>query len=237
MIEKTYEFRGKQFKIACIEEPGFQHPSWYMYEDESSVRDSLWQITPNSCVFDIGAACGSYTVPALASGASKIFAWSPQEQTGLSSSGRPADGIPDSDFLIETLILNGWRDKVEVIRSGLYDKTGWLNTVTQEFTLEEPPYSGDVIRVETFDSWFEDRNILEYSEVWLKIDVEGAEVEVLKGAENFIRNNKPVVFVENHIFKRASLEQEVRDFLIPIGYKEITSTPYHGVSHSLYRPK
>ena len=43
--------------------------------------------------------------------------------------------------------------------------------------------------------------------------------------------------VENHNFKRATLEQEIRELVTgTFGYKEVDTTPYHAISHSLYIP-
>ena len=75
---------------------------------------------------------------------------------------------------------------------------------------------------------------------WMKLDVEGAEVEVLKGAKDLISKFCPKIQVENHVFKRASLYEEVRELLIGgnLGarYEEISTVQYHSVSHSLYFP-
>jgi FkbM family methyltransferase len=49
----------------------------------------------------------------------------------------------------------------------------------------------------------------------LKIDVEGAELEVLMGAEQVLRKRKPYVFLEAH---SSVLEQSCRDALSAFGY-------------------
>ncbi|MEH1802652.1 MAG: FkbM family methyltransferase [Nostoc sp.] len=57
----------------------------------------------------------------------------------------------------------------------------------------------------------------------IKIDVEGAELEVLRGAENLLKEWKPSLLIEVHGFALpnfgTSLE-EFRDFLKSLGYKE-----------------
>jgi hypothetical protein len=71
----------------------------------------------------------------------------------------------------------------------------------------------------------------------MKLDVEGAEVHVLKGAEHLIRTLRPVLLIENHIFKASDLEAEVRNLLTKeMGYVEVSTSPYHSVSHSLFNP-
>lgn len=53
----------------------------------------------------------------------------------------------------------------------------------------------------------------------LKIDVEGAELEVLKGANETIRDFRPAAFLEvNHLERFGASESAVRDYLSPFGY-------------------
>lgn len=229
--ENSYSFKGHSYKVACATHSS-QHPSWYSFEDESSVRDAMWDVRPGACVFDVGAAYGSYTLTALAAGATRVFAWSPQ--------GEP--GIPhEREFLAESLRRNGWADRVTTYGTGVYDRDGWLNAMTQEFSVEPPTsFNNDVIQVGRLDSWYENDFVPNesknaYSEFWLKLDVEGAEVDVLRAATHLIGDLRPHIQVENHNFKRATIEAEVRAVLTGLGYREIVTNPYHAVSHSLYK--
>jgi len=62
----------------------------------------------------------------------------------------------------------------------------------------------------------------------IKIDVEGFEVEVLKGAEETIKRNKPVLLIECHGLK---IFKEVSNIMSRIGYKlkDITYKTHYGV--------
>lgn len=225
---REFSFRGKSFKVACVEQPNFQHPSWFTYEDEVSVRDELWKIVEGDVVFDIGAAYGSYSICALAVGAEKIYAWSPPQATP-----------PEPDLFGETLDLNGWRLKTVIYRRGLYSKTGWLDAASQAFTVEQPPVlTVDHIRVVTLDETAprEERGFFPGKIDWMKLDVEGAEVEVLRGAEQTIKRYRPRILVENHLFVRKTIGDEVRELLEGWGFKHQVTMPYHSVSHSLYLP-
>jgi hypothetical protein len=70
---------------------------------------------------------------------------------------------------------------------------------------------------------------------WIKIDVEGAELAVLRGAEQVIRRERPRLLVENHLFLYPSIEQEVKDFVLglDLGY-QVETRPHHSVSHSFF---
>lgn len=228
MLTKELTFRGKSFKIAYRDDIP-QHPSWYSFDDEISVREANWNISPGDVVLDIGAAYGSYTTTALVQGASYVCAWSPQ--------GRPGEET-EAETLRQTLALNRWSNRCHIIESGVYDRDGWLNTMTQEFHTSEPAKHNDIIKVSTMDSWMSTVDLQRID--WMKLDVEGAEPEVLKGARNLISKFKPKIQIENHIFKRASLYDEVRDLLtsgaLGVKYKEISTIKYHAISHSLYHP-
>lgn len=224
MQTRTLDFRGVPYKIVCFDTFA-QHPSWYSFEDEHEVRMRQWAIEPGDVVLDIGAAYGSYTLTALTQGASRIYAWSPQG---------PKDEELEKETLRKSLELNGWTDRCTVYGTGIFSESGWLDVNTQQVSPDKI-VSPDVIEVEPLDAW-RNRTKLERID-WVKLDVEGAEVEVLKSGARTIREFRPKIQVENHLFKRASIEQEVRDLLISWNYREIQSVPYHSVSHSVYHPR
>jgi FkbM family methyltransferase len=221
---KELSFLGHPYKISCMDTIP-NHPSWYSFEDEHIVRERNWIISPGDVVMDVGAAFGSYTLPALAQGAAFVWAWSPQ--------GMPGEP-PEADILLESLALNGWSDKCSIERSGVYSKEGWLDTVTQKYTFSKPINAPDyVIQVSTLDTWSHSKDLKKVD--WMKFDVEGAELEVLIGGKNLISKFQPKIQVENHVFKIPTIESDVRQFLVnEMGYKEISTVKYFTISHSLY---
>jgi FkbM family methyltransferase len=213
---KDLTFRGIPYKISATERIP-QDPSWFSFEDESIVRDRDWVVAPGDVVLDIGAAYGSYALTALASGASFVHTWNPN---------------PDENaVLLESLALNGWSDRAALHEEGLWSKTGFLRDTDLAFSETEPPAGG--FQVRTLDSYELGLSRLD----WMKLDVEGAEVEVLNGAAGLIAKFRPSVVVENHQFKDATLESRVVAFFSGIGYETVRVTPYHGVSHGLHVPK
>jgi len=231
VLTKELSFRGHPYKIAYVDRI-HTDPSWYSFEDESVVRDRTWDIRPGEIVFDVGAAYGSYTLTALACGAAFVYAWSPEAH--------PGGGPSEADLLEQSLKLNGWSDQCRVFPDiGCYSSRGTINTFTLKFepdTMVEKT-DGNRIAVSTFDEQILPRVVIRKDRSYvMKLDVEGAEVEVLKGAEQFILQARPRIQVENHQFKDASIEQRVRDWLTARGYLEVSTYPYGSVSHSLYVP-
>lgn len=78
----------------------------------------------------------------------------------------------------------------------------------------------DMIQTRTLDSYnFENVTLI-------KIDVEGHENSVLRGAQDTLRRCKPVIFLENgyHYHKHVHPDPEPHaQFLIPLGFKKVAS--------------
>lgn len=214
MIVKESSFRGVPFKIACDDDGSGAST----FVDEQDVRDRDWHITKDSCVLDIGAAYGSYALCALAVGAAYVYAWSPQREY--------------ADFMQESLIINGWEKKATVYKSGVYDRVGLLDMNRQ--VLVQDKTSDTIMEVGPLDDWYEkELQNLNYQTFHMKLDVESAELEVLRSGIKCIQGLRPTINIENH---SPALEQQVRSFLASLGYKEISTHPYHTVSHSLFIP-
>jgi FkbM family methyltransferase len=222
MLTRDLVFRGHSYKIACYETRP-DHASWYSFQDEASVRDAYWNIQPGDVVLDVGASFGSYTLTALACGAAFVYSWSPQ--------GYP--GETEADTLRASLKLNGWQDRCQVFNIGAYNRSGWLHTEYQQLLDSEPsPPDPYVIFVMPLD------DMPQLNKVdWMKLDVEGAEVEVIQGARKLITRYRPNLLIENHLFKRPNVVQELQAVLVgELGYKEVVTAAYNFVSHSLYMP-
>lgn len=227
---RTLEYRGHRFKIACVEN-GPTHASWFSFEDEKEVRQRAWNIAPGDVVFDVGACFGSYTLTALAAGAAKVFAWSP----GCHAPGEPTE----AELLQQSIELNGWMNRCEVFNWGVFDKIGYLDIETLKFSNANQSIGNYVIPVDLLDVWFnlERDAIPAAGKYWLKIDVEGAEEQVILSGLNLIRELRPTILLENHYFRRPTIEEEVRQLVLSLGYKERETVPHQTISHSLYTPK
>ena len=106
---------------------------------------------------------------------------------------------------------------VEIISKAVSDSVGRENFNMEGTGLSSIGESGDIVKTTTLDSE------LQVEPDIIKIDVEGAELKVLKGAENTIDNFRPVIFIEIH--KRDRLKsfdhepEDVKNILQEHGYK------------------
>lgn len=170
-------------------------------------------------MLDIGAAFGSYTIPALAQGA-RVVAFNPCQF--------------DSELLDLNLGLNPeMKKKCLHVRDGLYSKNGWFNPDTGAFSESEQAFPW--LKVRTLDSFLEERPGIG-TVTWLKMDVEGAELEVLKGAEKCIHMYKPKLLIENHEFQFSGIGKQVKEHIEGLGLGYSCDGPHQhcAVSHSYF---
>lgn len=239
-VKKVF-FRARSYEVVCRKDQP-NHASWYSFTDEVDVRNKWWNVKPGDVIVDAGSAYGSYAMAALVMGAEKIFCWSPEQDEYM--------------LFTASLDLNGWLRKVVVRRDGLWSRPGAVvpysferPTSFHEHARDAAAEAAGYVRrrnemmprafpVSTID------NVVLYEHEaakvdWLKVDVEGAEVEVIKGASELITRFKPKILVENHLFKDPSMKENVEaliKLLVP-SYVEVGTMPYHLVSHSLYESR
>jgi len=127
--------------------------------------------------------------------------------------------------LKENLAVNKIKN-VELVNSALGAQPGTLSLIRSEagsisatpsirgYAVEGEQSSIDV-PVTTLDEYLEEKS---WRPAVIKIDVEGAELEVLRGALNTLRVARPTVLVEVHGWEEASTA-DVRDLFSSVGYQ------------------
>jgi FkbM family methyltransferase len=218
-------FRGRAFSVP--DEPSYIAG---VFRDEESIRDRYWEITPGAVVVDVGCHFGSYTIPALASGA-QVYALDP-------------------DVAVTEVLLRvcsqcpEWSDRLVVLHEALAEKGGpgpefraWLAQQAQ------PSMSAPLdASFSTLDALAER---FQFSRLdWVKIDVEGLELSVLRGGVRSLERFGPSLLIEDHtciypfVADIHSTERCAR-LLEDLGYEVRTGIPYGsgrvGVSTTPFR--
>ena len=156
------------------------------------------RVSEGMVVVDIGAHVGIFTLGAASrvGGGGRVFAFEPSPDT--------------ADVLTRHVALNRCSDRVEVVRAVVSDADGVAPFYVHGLSMAASLSRDNVealnperieaatridVRTVTLDRFCDERNI---RPALLKIDVEGAELRVLKGAHDLLRTGSPVILCEIH---------------------------------------
>lgn len=172
------------------------------YESEKA---SLFEKTlkKGNIVFDIGAHVGFYTLLSaeLAGKEGKVFSFEPL--------------MANYEYLKKHIEINNYKN-ITPFNVAVSDKDGFAFFAKGENTSTGHLTSNGEIKIKTIalDDWINEKR-LPVPDI-LKIDVEGAELAVLKGAEDLLRKNHPIIFLSTH---SNDIHKKCCDFLLSLGYK------------------
>ncbi|VVM04892.1 partial 31-O-methyltransferase, partial [Methylacidimicrobium cyclopophantes] len=170
---------------------------------------------PGMVFLDVGAHFGVFSLVALR----------------LGGGGARAVAIEPSRQAIRVLrkqaALNGMLGQLEVVMAACSDRSGWISLVAEGPAAghyltpqrNRPASETQAVRAVTIDGLLAERGL---RPTHLKIDVEGQEAAVLRGAESCLRGHRPLVFLELHnAFLRAAGEhpEAIVQFLEAMGYR------------------
>jgi FkbM family methyltransferase len=186
-------------------------------------------VTPGMTVLDIGGHVGYYTLlfAKLVGPTGKVVAFEP---------------LPENFGALERNIELNALPQVRTVPQALFSKSGEMDISVPE----DMPNSGDgsvvhhrgakTVRVQatTLDEFV---NAASLRPDFLKMDVEGAEHDVLLGAGETIAKSHPKMLIELHHFDGNVAANPVPDFLAALGYRIDWIERFDMSSHILALPK
>lgn len=137
-------------------------------DEERDLRSRFWHPAPGDTVLDVGAFAGSWTLPALRAGA--IVHAIDVDTTRLAR----IAGLPD----------------VTVTRAAVGE--AYPPELLEQIDESMRPTGAPWI---TLDDYVDEHAL---TVDWLKIDIEGGELQALRGARRTLRRDRPTVIVEEH---------------------------------------
>jgi FkbM family methyltransferase len=185
--------------------------AWFRPNDESAIECMLclpsyepvgWVAPkPGDVFLDVGAYIGWFTIQAA-------------RAVGLS--GRVVALEPDAcnrEQLEGNLALNGLSSCTVVPVAAWFESTeiGWRADDVPVWSKVDRASQGRSVRAVTIDSLVCDLGLANVN--WIKMDIEGAEIEALRGAETTLERFRPILFIEIH-----ETLNEVSRFLERFGY-------------------
>lgn len=185
------------------------------FEDETDIRDAYWNISPDDVVIDIGCYYGSYTIPALAAGA-QVYAVDPW----------PVyfdtlrwicefNNISMSKLVTVAKAIGEFDPDFNAAQSAMPYPDMYPPAGTQFITLEQLVSEYSITRLD-----------------WIKMDVEGAELSILRSGQSTIREFKPSMLIEDHsdvydFVAAMDSERLCLELLDDIGY-QVKKVRYEG---------
>jgi FkbM family methyltransferase len=161
------------------------HSCWLGFNEISKRRAFSARVKPGDVVYDIGANVGSYTIlgAVLVGSSGRVFAFEP---------------VPENvRYLREHVRLNALT-QVEIFEAAVSDRNGTVRfEANPDRVLGRINPDGQlVVKSVVLDELLKSGGLLPPN--CLKIDVEGGETGVLRGAREILEKVRPVVFVATH---------------------------------------
>ncbi len=180
------DMKGPSFHFAYDLERGFNN-----YEEES--KNELLNLIPSNGIFvDIGANIGMFSVYfALKREDISLFCFEPEKSAFACLSKNMQQFSNDRVHLFHHALGNRSEEK-ELFRSQNND--GGHSLILDQQGLSDRG-QGDVVSVKVFDDLVEDGTIMSLPDA-IKVDVEGFELNVLKGMKKTIQLKKPIILIE-----------------------------------------
>ncbi len=178
--------------------------TWWLGTHEPATQEALRQVLgPDKVMYDIGAHIGFYTLPAARLGVD-VIAFEPDPE----SAARMRTHVDRNNFSNRVRVVEAaaWSSTSPSItfRRGLPRSQGGVWWRNRQPVLA----TGEVIEVATIclDDFVASGGPAPHI---IKVDVEGSESEVLKGAINILRNHHPVLIVEVHTVEEHTAVSQI----------------------------
>jgi FkbM family methyltransferase len=169
-------------------------------------------LKPGDCFYDVGAHIGFYSLIAarIVGQAGNIIAFEPDPDNAETL----RENASKNDFSAVSVVCAAMSDKDGVVRfhrstqSDASRMSGMVISNNLPGMPESETFSCQAVSLDSFCSSHPAPNLI-------KIDVEGAELQVLDGARSLLAQKKPVLIIEVHDLNDLST---VRTFLSGFGY-------------------
>ena len=210
VFETKYQFRLK----ANLANPEHQYLYFYGTHDERYVVTKLLKIIkPGDICWDIGANIGFYTclLASRVEDTGAVVAFEP----ALRTCGYLCENISLNQFTNVTVVNKGLSDSVE--QRHLYYAEAGLAEGTASLKYANGRAASERVTLNTIDNLIGELPVPDF----IKIDVEGYQLEVLRGGEHCLKTHAPLLMAELKDVgetNRAMFE-EIENYVADLGYQ------------------
>ena len=210
IFDSKYQFRLK----ANLANPEHQYLYFYGTHDERHVVTKLLKIIqPGDICWDIGANIGFYTclLASRVKDAGTVVAFEP----ALRTCGYLRENVSLNRFENVTVVNKGLGDTVE--QRHLYYSEARLAEGTASLKYADERAASERVTLDTIDNLTRELPVPDF----IKIDVEGYQLEVLRGGEHCLKTHAPLLMAElkdvgetNH-----AMFGEIENYVADLGYQ------------------
>ena len=209
-FDTKYQFRLK----ANLANPEHQYLYFYGTHDERYIVTKLREIIkPGDICWDIGANIGFYTclLAAQVGDNGRVVAFEPASRTY----GYLKENVSLNQFTNVTVVNKGLSDRQE--QRHLYYAEAGLAEGTASLKYADGRAASERVTLDTIDTLFRELSAPNF----VKIDVEGYQLEVLKGGEYYLKTHAPLLIAELKDVGETNREafKEIEDYLTDLGYQ------------------
>ena len=209
-FETKYPFRLK----ANLTNPEHQYLYFYGTHDERYIVTKLLKIIkPGDICWDVGANIGFYTclLASLVEDSGAVVAFEPAART----CGYLKENVSLNQFTNVTVVNKGLGDKQEQ-RLLHYSEAG-LAEGTASLKYADGRAASERVILDTIDNLIPELPTPDF----IKIDVEGYQFEVLRGAEHCLKTHAPLLMAELRDVGETNRAKfgEIEDYVADLGYQ------------------
>lgn len=210
VFESKYGFRLK----ANLANPEHQYLYFYGTHDERHVVTKLLKIIqPGDICWDIGANIGFYTclLASRVEDAGTVVAFEP----ALRTCGYLRENVSLNRFANVTVVNKGVGDKAE--QRSLYYSEARLAEGTASLKYPNGRSASERVTLDTIDNLARELPVPDF----IKIDVEGYQLEVLRGGEHCLKTHAPLLMAELKDVGETNraLFAEIENYVADLGYQ------------------
>jgi FkbM family methyltransferase len=182
--------------------------------------NAVYSVYDKGDIVDVGAAEGWYAILFAPKLKGKMLLFEPDKKR-----------IPELQSNLNSLIRT-WPEKDFILMPFACSdnpKVPMAQNDAGQFSVAESPNQNPSFAAVSLDQIVE---LFQLRPSFIKIDVEGHEMNVLRSGQKLLRNLQPILMVEMH---GIELQQQVRNFLSALAYKEETIFEDGGILRSLFK--